>query len=178
MRRIPSTCFLLVLICSLSSCRKGMEKEVEKWDRAKGKAQELMAVYPSFTVVIENELKTAQLAMNRAMAENGRKARMAKMAEASSMLQGGTVGFLDHIDKDTIELRNKVMAAASAARTEKARVAIEVPADRAQGVLKKADDVLVNGVDDEQQVQIVLKQLESDVRSAIDALDKVLRDIH
>lgn len=151
-----------------------MEREVEKWDRARGKAQELMAVYPSFTVVIENELKSAQLAMNGAMAENDAKKRMAMISEASATLTGGIVGLLNQLDKDTIKLRDKVMAAARSAKTEKARVAMKVPADKAQLALKKADEVLVNGVGDEQDVQAVLTQLASDVRSAIEDLDNVL----
>jgi len=164
----------LLLICS---CQSGTEREAQKWYKAKGKAQELMAVYPSFTVIIEKELEAAQLVMNKAMAEDSRKKRKPMMSEARTMLTNGIVGLIDSIDEDTQKLRGMITQAAGAGKTERARNAMATAADKAQKALKKADDVLVNGVDDDSESQAVLEQVKSEVNSALNDLNVVLRNI-
>ncbi len=100
----------LLLVLSLvffASCKKTVESEKKSWDVNLREANELKYEYPSFTNVINEQIKIAETAMNEAPAITDEKMKIQKMADANSLLNATFMRNLKEIKTLKYAVRTK-----------------------------------------------------------------------
>ena len=88
---------LIVCLSFFASCKKTVESEKKSWDLNLRLANELKYEFPSFSNVINEQIKIAETAMNEALAVSDEKMKIQKMADANSLLNSTFIRNLKEI---------------------------------------------------------------------------------
>jgi len=99
--------FIVLSLVFLASCKKTVESEKKSWDINLREANELKYEYPSFTNVINDQIKIAETAMNEALAIVDEKMKIEKMADANNLLNAAFIRNLKEIKSLKYSVRTK-----------------------------------------------------------------------
>ena len=100
---------LLLITAALlfTACKKTVESEKKSWDINLREANELKYEYPTFTNVINDQIKIADTSMNEALAIADEKLKIQKMSDSISLLNATFVRNLKDIKSLKFSLRTK-----------------------------------------------------------------------
>jgi len=99
--------FLVLSLVFIASCKKSVESEKRSWDVNLREANELKYEYPTFTNVINDQIKVAETAMNEAQTISDEKMKIQKMADANALLNATFVRNLKEIKTLKYSVRTK-----------------------------------------------------------------------
>jgi hypothetical protein len=99
--------FLVLSLVLIASCKKSVESEKRSWDVNLREANELKYEYPTFTNVINDQIKVAEAAMNEAQTITDEKMKIQKMADANALLNATFVRNLKEIKTLKYSVRSK-----------------------------------------------------------------------
>lgn len=166
--------WLTALMLIVGACTKTVEGESKKWTANTAKVAELAATYPGFKDVLEARKAAAKKIFDAAEGLDEAQ-KIEKMAEANRTLMGGFVDDLEDLEGEIKELREKRVEAASKAGDEATQLAAKVAADDVQQTLERVEARLQDGASDEAGANAVLKKITADLKTAEEAVDKVLK---
>lgn len=98
-------------ILMFTSCKKTVESEKKSWDLNLREVNELKYEYPSFTGVINDQIKIAETSMNEALAMTDEKMKIQKMSDSNSLLNTGFLRNLKEIKSLKYSIRSKTTEA-------------------------------------------------------------------
>lgn len=99
--------FLVLSLIVIASCKKSVESEKRSWDVNLREANELKYEYPTFSNVINDQIKIAEAAMNEAQTITDEKMKIQKMADANALLNATFVRNLKEIKTLKYSVRTK-----------------------------------------------------------------------
>jgi len=102
-----TTIFLILSILLFTSCKKTAESEKKSWDLNLREANELKYEYPSFTNVINDQIKIAETSMNEALVMTDEKLKISKMSDSNYLLNTGFLRNLKEIKSLKYSIRTK-----------------------------------------------------------------------
>ena len=105
---MKKTMFILIALLLLSvSCKKTVESEKKSWDVNLRTLNQLIYEYPSFTNVIKEQIKAAEVIMNEAISITDEQTKIKRMADANSTLRCQFVRNLEDIKSLKQTIRSK-----------------------------------------------------------------------
>jgi hypothetical protein len=106
-----SLSLIIILIFTVSACKKTIESEQKSWERNKDRANQLTFQYPNFSQLIKEQVAAAELIMNEVSSITDEKAKISKMAEANAQIMKGFVRNLEDINSVKTDIRKKAIEA-------------------------------------------------------------------
>ena len=170
----------LLLIMSLvlfASCKKSIESEKRAWDVNLREANEQKYEYPSFANVINEQIKTAETAMNETQTIADEKLKIQKMAEANSLLN---ITFMRNL-KEIKTLKFGIRTKSSEARGLKfdyteMMSSNQVIAD-GERTIYDSDTKLKSIVSSRADADALSNLVLSDLRTAVSNLDRIISKV-
>jgi membrane protease subunit (stomatin/prohibitin family) len=158
----------------VAACKKTVEGEDQAWQRNAQRVNELAAVYPGFANALREQQQRAQAAMTAARAISDKEQSARKMAEANGLIDGGLVYSLGQLESRSKTLREKLVAANTAAVDTSDQAGARVAAEDAQRILRNVDDIIKAGAPSADAAAAVLRKIDGDLSSATANLDRVI----
>lgn len=149
----------------VAGCKKTVEGEIKKWDRAVQSAKGQVALYPGFAGVLNGEIDAAAAACKATETIADEKARATAMAKARSLLGQGTLGMLQELRTSIDRLKHDKMRIGGSGGDifEDRRGKEQFVAD-ADKVLSEVEALLKAGAPDRTAATAVLQKAQSDLK--------------
>lgn len=170
---------LLVLAVSLGvfGCKKTEKGESKRWDRGTATISELSANYPNFKTALEEQRRSAEMAMSSAEKVEDKKKRIDAMSKANNLLSGGFVGELSSVDGRIKAIRKDLVAAAGEGSTPEEQKLFEAAKLQVEKSLSGVEATLKAGASDTATASAVLKKVDSELKFAAETLAQVTEKV-
>jgi hypothetical protein len=168
--RVKHVGALLAGMLLATACKKPVD-EPKDWQRNVQEVQQLGARYPGFATALAQQIKLATAAMDEAKGLSDREAAARRMSEASSMLTGGFVYQLGHMDATIRRVREKINTAARGG-PDQMDVASSEAVVAAQKVINATEALLISGAGDPTGANAILSRADFDLQSVSTGIDR------
>lgn len=167
---------ILSLVLSLS-CKKTVESEKKSWDINLREANELKYEYPSFTNVINDQIKIAETAMNDALAVTDEKMKIQKMSDANSLLNATFVRNLKEIKSLKYSLRTKSTEARGLKVEYSEMMSTNQALADSERIVYDSEMKLKNAISTRADADALSGLILSDLKMAVSNLDRVIAKV-
>ncbi len=170
--------FLVLTLVFFASCKKTVESEKKSWDVNLREANELKYEYPSFTNVINDQIKIAETAMNEASAITDEKMKIQKMADANALLNATFVRNLKEIKSLKYSVRSKTTEVRGLRLEYNEMMSSNQAISDAERIVYDADMKLKNVISSRTDADALSGLVLSDLRTAKANLERVIARVH
>ncbi|MDT8389586.1 MAG: zinc finger Ran-binding domain-containing protein [Lentisphaeria bacterium] len=167
-----------VLAACLAGCgAKDPDKEIKKFDEAKSRAEQTVAVNQAFARVLDAEIGAADAACERAKSIADSKAKAKAIRQAAGMLRGGTFQLLDDVKRKIQRAGDLSLRYTSKGATLTELATANQAAELARQAISHAEMVLRDGATDAAAAKAKLNEADAKLSAVIQSLEKLLRQM-
>ncbi len=167
----------LLLVASLvlfASCKKTVESEKKSWDLNMREANELKYEYPSFSNVLNEQIKNAETAMNEAVSISDEKMKIQKMSDANALLNSAFVRNLKEIKTLKYSVRTKTTEARGLKLDYNEMMSSNQLISDAERIVYDSEMKLKNPVNSKIDADALSGLVLSDLKTAVSNLDRII----
>jgi rubrerythrin len=169
--------FLVLILAIFASCKKTVESEKRSWDINLKETTELKFEYPSFTNVLNEQIKTAETAMNEALTISDEKLKIQKMADANNLLNAVFVRNLKEIKSLKYSVRTKSTEVRGLKLEYNEMMSSNQAISDGERIVYDSDMKLKNVISSKADADALSGLVLSDLRTAVSSLDRVIAKV-
>jgi len=156
------------------SCKKSVESEKKSWDINLREANELKYEYPSFTNVINDQIKIAETSLNEALAISDEKMKIQKMADSNFLLTAPFIRNLKEIKSLKYSVRTKSSEARGLKLEYNEMMSSNQAISDADRIMYDSEMKLKNVISSRTDADALSSLVLSDLRLAVSNLDRII----
>lgn len=169
--------FLVLSLVFIAACKKSVESEKRSWDVNLREANELKYEYPTFTDVINDQIKVAEAVMNESQTISDEKMKIQKIAEANALLNTAFVRNLKEIKTLKYSVRTKSTEARGLKLEYNEMMSANQAISDGERAVYDSDMKLKNIVNSRSDADALSGLVLADLKTAVANLDRVIAKV-